>query len=119
MENEYLLQEKLHNLNIPFLNEDQMRKKGYPKTPDIKLEIPVIIQDHVVNWIDSKASFGDEYSHRVNSRDQFWGYKNRYGPGMVIYWFGFIDELQHQDQDILICDDLPNNIVKLNLPNIE
>jgi hypothetical protein len=41
MEYEYLLQEKLRNLNIQFLNEDQMREKGYPKTPDIKLEVNI------------------------------------------------------------------------------
>ena len=39
MEYEYLLQEKLRNLGIPFLSEDEMRERGYPKTPDIKLEV--------------------------------------------------------------------------------
>jgi hypothetical protein len=77
----------------------------------------VVINNRVVNWIESKASFGDEYSHRINSKDQFWGYKNRYGPGMVIYWFGFIQELQLQDEDILLAEDISTDIICLKLPS--
>jgi len=114
IEYEYILQEKLRNLNVPFLSEDEMREKGYPKTPDIKLQIPLLINGHVVNWIDSKASFGDDYSHKLNI-EQFWGYKNRYGPGMVIYWFGFIDDLQFdQEAGILLVDHFPSTIIKLS-----
>jgi hypothetical protein len=91
-----------------------MRVKGYPKTPDVKLQVPVIINDRVVNWLESKASFGDEYTHRMNTKDQFGGYKNRYGPGIVIYWFGFIQELQEEDPDILLADNLPSNIIRLS-----
>jgi len=90
-----------------------MRERGYPKTPDIKLLVPIYVNGRVVNWIDSKASFGDEYSHKLNV-EQFWSYKNRYGPGMVIYWFGFIDELQFdEDSGIYLIDHFPSNTVTL------
>ena len=35
----------------------------------------------------------------------------RYGPGMVIYWFGFIDDIDsNRDKGIIVCDDFPTNI---------
>ena len=44
-----------------------------------------------------------------------WSYWNRYGPGLVIYWFGFIDELDcNRDKGILVCDHFPENIVYCN-----
>lgn len=32
---------------------------------------------------------------------------NRYGCGMVIYWFGVIDELVGADETIALVSDLP------------
>ena len=40
-----------------------------------------------VCWIDSKAMYGDPVTHRSNI-DQARSYVNRYGPGVVLYWFG-------------------------------
>ncbi|XP_031564877.1 protein C15orf41 homolog [Actinia tenebrosa] len=114
-EYELILKEKLHNRNISFIGEEEMRAKGYDKTPDFKLEIPIAVDGYVVNWIESKASFGDEYSHQNYLRDQFWSYWNRFGPGLVIYWFGFIDELDcNRDRGIIIKDSFPTDIVLLD-----
>ena len=39
----------------------------------------------------------------------------RFGPGMVIYWFGFIDELDvNQEKGIILRDCFPQNIVKMD-----
>ncbi|XP_028409732.1 uncharacterized protein C15orf41 homolog isoform X3 [Dendronephthya gigantea] len=109
---ENLLEEKLAEWKIPFLGEKDMRCQGYDKTPDFKLQVP--IDGHVVNWIESKASFGDESSHKTYLKDQFWSYWNRFGPGMVIYWFGFIDELDcNRDKGIILCNSFPCNLVTL------
>eukprot|EP00698_Gefionella_okellyi_P020278 TRINITY_DN6349_c0_g1_i1.p1 TRINITY_DN6349_c0_g1~~TRINITY_DN6349_c0_g1_i1.p1 ORF type:complete len:307 (-),score=65.23 TRINITY_DN6349_c0_g1_i1:92-1012(-) len=101
LEYEYILQEKLTNLNIPFKTEDLLRSLGYPLTPDALLEVPIAVQGRIVHWIDSKATFGDEYSHKQNL-EQMLRYFNRYGPGMVIYWFDFVEELNMQDEFILV-----------------
>ena len=48
---------------------------------------------HVVNWIDSKAMFGDNHTHFTHNGAQLRGYVNRFGPGMVVYWAGVVDTI--------------------------
>ncbi|XP_061157329.1 CDAN1-interacting nuclease 1 isoform X3 [Syngnathus typhle] len=75
-EHEVLLCDKLKEKNLSFLDENQLRAKGYDKTPDIILEVPVAVEGHIVHWIESKASFGDDHSHRTYLNEQFWSYWN-------------------------------------------
>ena len=117
VEFELILQIKLQKLGIAFQSEDQMRDEGRSKTPDIRLIVPIAVfkpnqKPHVVNWIDSKAMFGDPHTHEEN-QNQLQGYVNRYGPGMVIYWFDFVEELNDTEElnDVLICRDLPIDFV--------
>ncbi|ETE72946.1 hypothetical protein L345_01218, partial [Ophiophagus hannah] len=113
-EHEVLLQEMLLKRNISFLAEDQLRAKGYDKTPDFILEVPIAVEGHIIHWIESKASFGDECSHQAYLNDQFWSYWNRFGPGLVIYWYGFIEELDcHRNRGILLKDCFPTDIAVL------
>lgn len=48
-------------------------------------------------------------------KDQFTKYVNRYGPGMVVYWFGFVDELQEGESSLILVDSFPSaeDIVQL------
>ncbi|GMF19447.1 unnamed protein product [Phytophthora lilii] len=48
-------------------------------------------------------------SHSVFVLLQLQGYVNRYGPGMVIYWFGHVAHLS-SDSDIFITDSFPPEI---------
>lgn len=99
---------KLKDLNIDFIVENGMRHLGFPKTPDVLLTIPVALNGFVINWIESKAFFGDPNQHDRYLKKQYWAYHNRFGPGLVIYWFGFVKELYDQliQHGILISSDL-------------
>ncbi|KAM9067332.1 CDAN1-interacting nuclease 1 isoform 2-T2 [Sarcophilus harrisii] len=158
-EHEVLLRDLLLERNLSFLDEDQLRAKGYDKTPDFILEVPVALEGHIIHWIESKASFGDECSHQAYLHDQFWSYWNsadsteletclsekttlfpvccrsscfqasstslklcfiqditsqRFGPGLVIYWYGFIKELDcNRERGILLKDCFPTDLVTL------
>ncbi|KAI9922595.1 hypothetical protein PsorP6_001854 [Peronosclerospora sorghi] len=118
VEYEYLLLETLRNRHLAFENEEMLREKGLSKTPDVRLLLPIGVtnptsgQLHVVNWIDSKAMFGDRETHETENMSQLQGYVNRYGPGMVIYWFGHIAQL-NSDGVILVTDSFPQ---KISLP---
>jgi CDAN1-interacting nuclease 1 len=107
-EHEFMLHQRLHNLGIAFLDESELRRRGFPKTPDVKLEVPIAVQGVVIHWIDSKATFGNDYTHSV-ALEQYRSYCNRFGSGMVIYWMGFIDDLAPSclAEGILLVDDLP------------
>ncbi|XP_038597462.1 CDAN1-interacting nuclease 1 [Tachyglossus aculeatus] len=114
-EHEVLLRGMLRERNLAFLDEDQLRAEGYDKTPDFILEVPIAVEGHVVHWIESKASFGDECSHQVYLHDQFWSYWNRFGPGLVIYWYGFVRELDcTRGRGILLQDHFPSDITTLH-----
>ena len=117
-EYEDLLENSLRKLGIPFVTEQALRAEGHAKTPDIKLELPIAVKGRVVNWIDSKASFCDPLVHVERGAEQFQGYVNRFGPGMVVYWLGVIDEVADESVgDVLLVDDFPSpeDIVKLKL----
>nr|CAG4634939.1 EOG090X0A0V [Alona affinis] len=111
-EYEIRLRMELEERKMTFLHEDHLRAKGYDKTPDIKLEIPVAVDGQVINWIESKALFGDEETHRTYLKEQLYSYWNRFGPGLVVYWFGYVDDLEkiHGNRTILIRDALPSNM---------
>jgi Protein of unknown function TPD sequence-motif len=41
LEYEYVLYEKLRNRNVPFSDEEDLRRQGHMKTPDVKLPVPI------------------------------------------------------------------------------
>lgn len=49
-------------------------------------------------------------------KDQFTKYVNRYGPGMVVYWFGFVDELQEEENSLILVDSFPSTEDIVQLP---
>jgi hypothetical protein len=59
--------------------------------------------------------FADTHTFGRNE-DQLTGYVNRFGPGMVIYWFGYVDTVQYKIPDVLVRHEFPDpsSIVTMN-----
>lgn len=113
LEYELRLERELRLMNITFSDENILRARGYDKTPDFKLDVPIAVDGFIVNWIESKALFGDEENHSGYLKEQLLCYWNRFGPGLVIYWFGYLETLESTPE--------VNNvfILRCNFPNKE
>uniref|UniRef100_G3MPE7 CDAN1-interacting nuclease 1 n=1 Tax=Amblyomma maculatum TaxID=34609 RepID=G3MPE7_AMBMU len=114
LEYEVHLKTQLETMGLAFVDEDVLRERGFDKTPDVKLELPIIVDGTVVTWVESKAQFGDPDCHRIYSRDQYQSYWNRFGRGLVIYWFGFVDEIVgSRDEGFIVRDHMPKDVARM------
>ncbi|XP_017879510.1 uncharacterized protein C15orf41 homolog isoform X1 [Ceratina calcarata] len=114
-EYELKIQNYLTERKLAFRNEEQLRSRGYDKTPDFKLEVPIAVNGFVINWIESKARFGNMEIHQKYVKEQFLSYWNRFGPGLVIYWFGFLDNLiEPSEKRFIIMDHFPEIITYMD-----
>ena len=119
LEYEGKLERLLVKHGISFVKEKELREKGFDKTPDVKLDIPICLSNgSLISWIDSKATFGDEQSHSDYYENQFKFYLNRFGSGLVIYWFGYLKDIEKfnfNSNSISICDKFPCDFTQLDL----
>ena len=106
LEYEELLAQKLRALGVPFLTENELRKRGDARTPDAWLPVPRLVRGRGVHWIDSKATFGDAASHAEYCASQFSGYLHRFDAGLVIYWFGYEESVAGMDPRVVVAEDL-------------
>jgi hypothetical protein len=111
---EGLLHEWLDEQGITYRVEDDL-KGVYDKTPDSLLDEPMMYQGHKIFWVESKASFADNTEFKYNSRKQLIPYTEIFGPGVVVYWPGYLDDLECPP-DVYINDI---SIMKLKLDHIE
>lgn len=120
LEYENLLLDHISSLRLEFETEHDLRQRSSFKTPDILLRVPVAFHGKVVCWIDSKAKFADEYTLKKDYSDSVSSYVGRFGPGMVVYWFGFITDCVDcpmlQDDGVLVVDGFPRNDQIVMLP---
>ena len=118
LEYEDKLYRGLTQAGLAYWSEEALRLKGFHKTPDARLLVPVAVRGRVVCWVDSKATFGDERQHRQQLKEQYQRYVNRFGPGLVIYWHGFLSELQAEDDGVLLMDRFPSLEELIVLPQL-
>lgn len=104
---EGLLWEWLDAQGISYKTEAD--RKGEGKTPDCLLDEPMMFKGEKICWIESKASFGDATEFKYNCSHQLIPYTELFGPGVVVYWTGFVDGLSTPDgiriEDISITDE--------------
>ena len=99
---ETLLQDWLNAQNITYRTECDLRG-SHDKTPDCLLDEPMMYAGKEIYWIESKASFGDNTEFRFNSKKQLVPYTLLFGPGVVVYWMGCLNDLQPVD-DVYVTD---------------
>ncbi len=99
---EELLQNWLNGQGIGYRTENELRGE-FEKTPDSLLDKPMMYEGKKIYWIESKASFGDNIEFRFNARKQLVPYTRIFGPGVVVYWVGCLEDMELPD-DIYVCD---------------
>jgi len=97
---EALIRDWLDERGIGYEREEDLRAEG-GKTPDFLLHKTIYFRGEPVKWIESKGSFGDMKEIRKNMKKQLRSYRELFGPGMVIYWFGVVDDAPVEDGIII------------------
>ncbi|MDR3206402.1 MAG: C15orf41 family protein, partial [Candidatus Methanoplasma sp.] len=100
---EDLLQGWLDSQEISYRTENDLRGGEGQKTPDCLLDEPMLYMGKKICWVESKASFGDNVEFRFNSRKQLIPYTKLFGPGVVVYWTGCLDDMECPE-DVYITD---------------
>ncbi len=100
---EDLAHQWLDGQGITYRTENDLRGTEFTKTPDCLLDKPVMYKGHKICWVESKASFGDNTEFKYNSRKQLIPYTQLFGPGLVVYWVGCLDDLECP-QDVYVSD---------------
>lgn len=100
IEGEKLLYDWLDGLGVGYRTEKDLRQISQ-KTPDALLDKPLHYKGRKINWIESKANFGDYQEVSRNLRKQLLPYVDLFGPGLVVYWYGFVSDVKTPEQIIL------------------
>lgn len=88
---------------IKYRTENQL-KAEFKKTPDFLLDEPMVIDGEEICWFESKANFGDRVEINRNMKKQLVPYTEMFGKGIVVYWFGFVDDYRCDVEGVRIVD---------------
>ncbi|MCQ2055896.1 MAG: C15orf41 family protein [archaeon] len=99
---ENLLHLWLNRQGIEYRTEKDL--KGIcKKTPDVLFDQPLECDGKRVCWVESKAAFGDNIEVSRDSKKQLIPYTEAFGPGIVVYWAGYIDGVVCPE-GVQVCD---------------
>ncbi|MDD4307647.1 MAG: C15orf41 family protein [Thermoplasmata archaeon] len=94
--------EWLDRNGIEYRTENDLRGE-YQKTPDCLLHEPIEIDGQKVHWFESKANYGNAFEVKRNNKKQLVPYTEIFGPGIVVYWFGYVSDFEPAD-DVRVVD---------------
>ena len=80
----------LREHHITFWTERE--RYGEEKTPDFLLKKAVRVDGKEIHWFESKAYFADAVEIKRSYNKQFKHYVELFGPGVVVYWWGFVED---------------------------
>jgi len=84
----------LDSHKVEYETEKESQALGRPKTPDFLLKTPFDVGGFEVNWFECKGSYGDKTEYNRDYRKQLRHYVDLYGPGLVVYWYGFLTDIE-------------------------
>ena len=95
-EGEDKMQKWLDKNKIKYLTENDIKAAAEDqqdiKTPDFLFKKSIKINGKESFWLESKASFGSPNEMKRNYKKQLNPYEKLFGPGIVIYWYGFVED---------------------------
>lgn len=91
---------------LSFKTEQDARAENSSKTPDFVLDGPMVFRGREVRWIECKATFGDSEEFRRDFKKQLRHYVELFGPGVVVYWYGFLTGLGKEGVTLLSASDI-------------
>ena len=100
---EEIIKDWLRSRGATFITEDNMLKAAGAKTPDFLVSGLRVLGMRVA-WVESKAVFADEEEHRLYMKRQLSHYIKNFGPGVVVYWYGYVESILGENRDLLILD---------------
>lgn len=97
---------KKHNMQYQTQNDlviEQTKLYGKPiNTPDFLIKSELIINDKKINWIDAKNFYGPNIKFIINKiKKQIKKYISSYGPGCIIFNYGYNNIIKFDDTLIL------------------
>lgn len=88
----------LDERGLEYRTEKDLRRQ-YEKTPDTLLKKPIEWNGSKKFWIESKATLGDPVEIRRHIKKQLLPYTDMFGDGLVVYWFGYVEDVEHHEPE--------------------